>query len=497
MQNSDKTLRLCIAASAFCILHSAFLGCATTTPRRGGSSARALAQLQRDILSATRMPGVTRGSWGIVVHSLDRNERLFELNARNLFVPASVAKLVSVATAAEAVGWDYRFETTLRATGPTTAGILRGDLIVVGSGDPSIGGRAGDDLSGFVAAVKGAGITRIDGRVIGDDDAVEEPRPQLSWAWDDLGYTTGALFGALNVAENRTLVTVTPGSVEGAPTSLGLDARASTQRVVNRSVTGSAGSSQLLWPEQRPGEPFLTVAGSLPSDSRPVQIHTSAGNPTLWFASVLRAGLLESGIEVTGEAVDVDDVEPAPNRSEAAVLYTHRSRTLGEIAQPLLKESINLYGEAFMRLNTDRGVFPTSDAALEGLRKRLRSWGLPDESYQLVDGSGLSRRNAISPDALLLVLQRMHDPSEESPFMRALPVAGVDGSLEGRMKGTAAEGSLRAKTGTMSNVRSLAGYATSRAGEHLAFVIVVNNFEGSATEATQAIDAMAVRLAQE
>jgi len=193
----------------------------------------------------------------------------------------------------------------------------------------------------------------------------------------------------------------------------------------------------------------------------------------------------------------VDDVEPAPNRSEAAVLYTHRSRTLGEIAQPLLKESINLYGEAFMRLNTDRGVFPTSDAALEGLRKRLRSWGLPDESYQLVDGSGLSRRNAISPDALLLVLQRMHDPSEESPFMRALPVAGVDGSLEGRMKGTAAEGSLRAKTGTMSNARSLAGYATSRAGEHLAFVIVVNNFEGSATEATQAIDAMAVRLAQE
>jgi D-alanyl-D-alanine carboxypeptidase/D-alanyl-D-alanine-endopeptidase (penicillin-binding protein 4) len=113
-----------------------------------------------------------------------------------------------------------------------------------------------------------------------------------------------------------------------------------------------------------------------------------------------------------------------------------------------------------------------------------------------VDGSGLSRRDAISPDALVIVLQRMFDASAASPFMAALPIAGTDGSLETRMKGTAAQGSVRAKTGTMSNIRSLAGYATTRSSERLAFVIVVNNFEGTGAEANQAVDAIAVRVAE-
>jgi D-alanyl-D-alanine carboxypeptidase/D-alanyl-D-alanine-endopeptidase (penicillin-binding protein 4) len=160
------------------------------------------------------------------VDSLDRRDRLVDLNARTLFVPASIAKLVSVATAAEAVGWDYRFETSLLTTGSISQGRLFGDLLIVGSGDPSIGGRGGGDLSALVAAVKAAGFERIEGRIVGDDDALEEPRPQLSWAWDDLGYTTGAIFGALNLAENRTIATVAAGLTAGAPAAVTLESRA-------------------------------------------------------------------------------------------------------------------------------------------------------------------------------------------------------------------------------------------------------------------------------
>jgi len=240
----------------------------------------------------------------------------------------------------------------------------------------------------------------------------------------------------------------------------------------------------------------LTIAGSLPLGAQPFQLGISIGNPTLWFASVLRKRLIEEGIIVTGDAVDIDDLTPPPDRSDAMMLFTYRSPTLAEIAQPLLKESINLYAEAFMRLNTDKGAFPTNDAALEGLRKRLTAWGVPEGSYQLVDGSGLSRRDAISPEAIMTVLRRMADNSSASPFVSALPVAGVDGSLTTRMKGTTAEGNVRAKTGTMSNIRSLAGYVTTRGGEHLAFVIVINNFEGTGAAANQAIDAIAVRLAE-
>src|SRR5687767_15567756 len=195
-------------------------------------------------------PGVQRAAWGIVVHSLDRNERLFELNPRTLLVPASTAKLVALASAVDAVGWDHRYETVVRGSAPIVDGVLQGDLLVVGSGDPSIAGRAGGELATWVAALRTTGLRRIDGRVIGDDDTIEEPRPQLAWAWDDLGYPTGAIFGALNYAENRMTVTVTPGAAPAAPASLSVDPSAGTRPLANRALTGAPGTTPLLWPEQ-------------------------------------------------------------------------------------------------------------------------------------------------------------------------------------------------------------------------------------------------------
>ncbi len=232
----------------------------------------------------------------------------------------------------------------------------------------------------------------------------------------------------------------------------------------------------------------------MPVGAPPAQLSVSAGNPTLWFASVLRNTLLGSGVEVTGEAFDVDDVVPGPRR-EGPVLYTHQSATLAEIAQPLLKESINLYGEAVLRLNAARDVFATNDAALEGVRLRLAAWGVPLDAWQIVDGSGLSRRNAVAPEVLVAILQRMYDQSGASPWMTGLPVAGRDGTLAGRMKGTPAEGNLRAKTGSMSNIRTLAGYVQTRDKETLALAIMADGFEGPGSAANDALDRIAVRLA--
>jgi D-alanyl-D-alanine carboxypeptidase/D-alanyl-D-alanine-endopeptidase (penicillin-binding protein 4) len=461
-------------------------------------------RLSLDIMAATRLPGVQRGVWGIAVHSLDRDERIFALNPDTLLVPASTTKLVSLSSAVDAVGWDHRFLTTLAMSGGivnileperTELGVLRGDLLITGGGDPSIAGRGGDDLSGWIDALKARGIRRIEGRIIGDDNAIEEPRPALAWAWDDLGYTTGALFGALNLAENRLTVTITPSAVPGAPAQIGVEPFAASRIMSNRVLTAEPGSRLLVWPEQRPGEPVLTIAGSIPAAAAPVTLSVAAGNPTLWFASVLRNRLIEAGIYVHGDAVDIDDLLVPPDRSLFTIVHAHWSRPLSEIAQPLLKDSINLYGEAVLRLNAPPEAFPTNDAALEGLRLRLAAWGIPEEAQQIVDGSGLSRRNVITPAALATVLRRMHDPEATSPWMIALPVAGVDGSLRTRMTGTPAEGNVRAKTGTMSNVRSLAGYATTQDGERLAFAIILNNFEGASTAATQAVDAIAVSLA--
>jgi D-alanyl-D-alanine carboxypeptidase/D-alanyl-D-alanine-endopeptidase (penicillin-binding protein 4) len=441
-------------------------------------------------------PGVSRGTWGIVVESLTRDERLFEHNANMFLVPASVAKVVAVAAGVEGVGWSHTFETTLQATAPVVDGVLQGDLIVTGSGDPSIGGRGGDDFTSWADALKAAGIRRIDGRVIGDDDAFDDPRPGAMWAWDDLGYTSGSLYGALNFAENRMTVTVTPGRAEGGAVSLGVEPFAAERPLGNRVVTGAAGSMALIWPEQRPGEYFLTIAGSLPAGSAPVRMNVSAGNPTFWFASVLRNRLQREGIEITGAAFDIDDVLPKPDMASRRVLHAHRSRPLADVTTPLMKDSINIYAEAVLRLSSGPTGGRTNDDALEAIRLKLPSWGLPPDAMQVVDGSGLSRRDAIAASTVVTLLKRLYDSSGESPWMKGLPIAGRDGTLQNRLRGTAAEGNLLGKTGTMSNIRSLAGYVRTRGGEPLAFTIMVNNFEGTGAQAQAAIDAIAVRLAE-
>jgi D-alanyl-D-alanine carboxypeptidase/D-alanyl-D-alanine-endopeptidase (penicillin-binding protein 4) len=292
------------------------------------------------------------------------------------------------------------------------------------------------------------------------------------------------------------VVTIGAAATEGGPTAMSVDPSAAYRPLANRTVTGPAGSPQLLWPEQRPGETYLTIAGSIPAGAAPARLGVSSGNPTFWFASVFRNRLQREAIEVTGEAWDIDDVMPRPDRAAASVIFTYRSRPISEIVQPLLKDSINLYGEALLRLNAAPGAFPTNDAALEGLRTRLLSWGVPADAQQLVDGSGLSRRDVITAEALVTVLRRMHAAGPTSPFVSGLPIAGVDGSLANRMRNTAGQGNVRAKTGTMSNIRALAGYVNTRDGEPLAFAIMVNNFEGPGADALQAIDTIAAKLAE-
>ena len=195
------------------------------------------------------------------------------------------------------------------------------------------------------------------------------------------------------------------------------------------------------------------------------------------------------------EPMPADDLDIPVYADGATVLYTYRSHPLSELAQPLLKDSINLYGEAVERLNGSGPLPRTNDQALEGIKQRLLSWGMSADGVQLFDGSGLSRRDVVTADALLAILARMYDPNGSSPWMKGMPIAGIDGTLATRMKGTAAENNVRAKTGTMSNIRSLAGYVKDADGEPLAFVILLNNFEGTPAQALAALDAIAVRLA--
>jgi D-alanyl-D-alanine carboxypeptidase/D-alanyl-D-alanine-endopeptidase (penicillin-binding protein 4) len=495
MQNANR-----ITFFAFCLVHVAFLSCAKKLPSPPAPELPRpidpIVQLGLDIDALVDQPGHRHGIWGIVVHSLARDARLYERNSRTLLVPASTMKLVSLAAAAEAVGWDWMFETQMLAAGPVIDGVLKGDLVITGSGDPSFLGRPGGGAFGpWIDALRAKGITRVDGRVVADDDALEEPEPGFAWSWEDLGYAYGAIPGALNFAENTLDILVSPAALEGLPATIELPAEARDLPVINAARTGPPGTRTTLWPEFRPGALSLTLNGTIAVGDKPVAVSVAAGNPTEWFARAVRNRVLAAGIDVPGGAIDADDLPVRPDWSGATLLHEHRSPRLAEIAKPLLKDSINLYAEAVLRLATGPSGARTADAGLDAVRARLESWRIPKEWIQIVDGSGLSRRNVVAPEALAAILTRFYDDSGASPFMQAQAIAGRDGTLASRMKGTPAEGNALGKTGSMSNVRTLAGYVKTGDGEPLAFAIMANNFEGPASGVTATIDRLVTRLA--
>ena len=481
------------ATVAACLL-AALAGCARGRPA-APPALESVQQLLQNVGDAVRAQGVQRAIWGVAVRSLEREEPVLELNADALLVPASLAKLVTLGAAVEAVGWDYAFDTTLTATGTVLDGVLDGDLVARGTGDPTIEGPGGSDLSGWIEAVRATGITRVSGRIVGNDDGAEEPLPPFAWAWDDLGYPYGALPGALNLSENAVQITLAPGLRAGTPAALTLATGAQELPITSDVTTGPPDSMATLRPILQPGGRGLRILGTLPVRSQPVAFSVSVGNPTLWFATMLRQRLLEAGIVVDGDPVDIDNLAEGLAPGPVTVLHAHRSPPLSAIAGPMMKDSLNLYAETVLWLSTGPTGPRVTGHALDTIRERLATWGIAVGDHQMVDGSGLSRRNTLTARALVTVLDRFYDPEGASPWMQALPVAGRDGTLRSRLTGTPAENNLAAKTGSMSNIRSLAGYVRTRDGEPLAFAIIVNNFEGSGRAAEAAIDRIAALLA--
>ena len=241
----------------------------------------------------------------------------------------------------------------------------------------------------------------------------------------------------------------------------------------------------------------------MPLGSAPSAHTLSVDNPTLFFVTVLRNTLIAHGIGVDGPAVDIDDIGNAPSRDGAAVLLLHRSPPLSMLATTLMKVSQNLYAETLLKTmslaNNIDGVdgAATARGGIAAVRATLKAWGVEDGGLIMRDGSGLSRYNYVTPQTLVTILTHVgRDDRLRGPFESALPIAGRDGTLAGRMAGTAAEGNAHAKTGSIANARALSGYVTTADGERLVFSIIANNFETAASLIEQTSDQIVVRLAQ-
>ncbi|MGE3277432.1 MAG: D-alanyl-D-alanine carboxypeptidase/D-alanyl-D-alanine-endopeptidase [Vicinamibacterales bacterium] len=459
----------------------------------------AIEQLRRDLRGLFTDATVDHAQWAVHVYSLQHAETLYSLNAFQLMVPASTEKLFTVAAAAATLGWDYRYTTRILATGPVGAGgTLDGDLVVVGNGDPTINPRHPERWRAFddwAAALSARGIRIVNGRLIGDDRAFAEPGWGAGWAWDDLQYGYAAPVGALQYHENAVEVTVGPGMGPGNRAIITTAPFGSGLIVDHDVVTVPESGETKITLSRVPGTIFLGVHGTVVTGSAPVTLSAAVDNPTRLYLNALREALARHGVFVAAGTADIGELAQPPDLSTATELLVDRSPPLSEIADVLLKWSRNLYAETLLYSMAPVGAPATPEGGLDTLRETLRPWSVLPDFFVPRDGSGLSRYDMVTADSLVWLLTYMWaDPALDETMRTSLPVAGVSGTLANRLEDTPAAGRVLAKTGSMTGVRTLAGYLTTLDGEPLAFAIMVNNYRVPGAEIDRRIDQALERL---
>ena len=468
-------------------------GCAPRSPALAPTPAVAsispARQLQDDLSAIFNAPQFEHAFWSVLVRSADSGENVFAINPAKLMMPGSTMKIVTAAVAADVLGWQHQFETTVVATAPIDNGTLRGDLIVIGGGDPSISERsdAPGTLTGLARQLHAAGITRIEGGIVGDDDRFDDRGYGDGWTLDNLPYGYAAPVSALHYNDGSVDLVIRAGAAAGDAVAIEVRPAGSGLQVLNQLVTVAASGAGALTLRRHPGSPQLWVDGQIPANAAPFARTASIDNPTTFFVAALRLALEAEGITVAGDAIDIDDFATKPDLSGARLLASHKSPPLRTLVAAMMRVSQNQYAELLLKAAGGR----------TRIRDVLKSWNIADNGYVVADGSGLSRYNYVTSENLVRVLQVMRsDDKHAGNFAAVLPVAGRDGPLAKRLAGTAADGKVRAKTGTVDNVRAIAGYIESADGETLAFSMIANNFTGPAAPIDTAADNALVRLAK-
>src|SRR5262249_34943460 len=484
-----------------------------------------LAELQNRIEQIVRQPALEPGFFAVKIVSLDTGRLIYEQNANKFVRPASNMKLYTVAAAFDRLTPDFHFVTSLYAQEKLEDGKIKGDLVIYGRGDPSIAARFnnGDYFKGIndlADRIVAAGVKRIKGDLVGDESYFNGAPVGSGWEWDDLTWSYGAQVSALTINDNALDLNIKPGPTVGAPVSIvtGPPA-ASFITILNRATTTARGGKNDLRIYRGLGANSLEISGTLPIGDAGFVGGVAIPDPALAFVTMLRDALIKRGVKIDGRVRTVSarsagsivpsnfaslaqltNVATQPAPVEIASLP---SPAFNSIASQTLKPSQNQYTELILRTLGKTQAQPPSDGrtrddegnGLEVVKTFLRQAGVGDSDVALDDGSGLSRNDLISANTTVQLLTFMSKHKYFAQFRDALPILGVDGTLRSRMRGTPAEGNVRAKTGSLSSVASLSGYVTTAAGEHLVFSMMLNNYPDAAAVRRDSIDAIAVLLA--
>jgi D-alanyl-D-alanine carboxypeptidase/D-alanyl-D-alanine-endopeptidase (penicillin-binding protein 4) len=424
----------------------------------------------------------------VEVRDAATGEALYERAVNDRLIPGSNQKVLTSIAALEVLGPEHRFRTDVLTRGD--------DLYLRGTGDPTV---LASDLDTLAAGVARSGIRVVRGDLVADDTWFDDVRLGTDWAWDDEPYSYAAPISALSLAPDTdydagaVIVESRPGRRAGTPAKVSLVPPNHYVRVVDRAVTGAAGSADTRTAVRAHGTNTVLVTGSVPADATEAgQDYLSVEDPTMYAASVFRDALTRHGVQVRGRTTA--GATPAGARTVA----TDRSMTLREMLVPFLKLSNNMHAEVLVktmgRVTSGEGSWPAGMRAVDGAVSAL---GVRTDVIRSVEGSGLSRRDWLSTRQLSNALLAARSRPWFAAWYAALPIAGqpdrlVGGTLRSRMTGTPAAGNVHAKTGTLTGVNALSGYVTDATGRHLVFSMIVNT---SLVSATPVLDAAAVTLA--
>jgi D-alanyl-D-alanine carboxypeptidase/D-alanyl-D-alanine-endopeptidase (penicillin-binding protein 4) len=425
-------------------------------------------------------------TWGALVVSLTTGDTLFSWRADRRLLPASNAKLFTTAAALHYLGNEFRFVTVLFADGRVNNGVLFGDLVLYGTGDPTFGLDTAS-LAPFADSVVAAGIRRIRGDVVGDASFLGAELAGPGWSPDNFSQSWAAPPSALSAAENRIVIVVTPGERTGDAARVLVDPPNDYYAVVSVVVTGSPRSRTRIAVNRGPARGVLELSGIIAPARGPWRTSISVPEPAVFAAGLLRRLLEARGVVVQGGVRS--ETEDAPDRAQqmlaavrgrggdpfANAIAVRRSPPLDDLVAMINHRSHNLSAElVFRAVGRSVGRAGTFAAGTQAVARFLREQvGLPANSFQVTDGSGLSLLDEATPRSLVQLLAYMQRAPERRAFYRSLPVVGE--GMTSRMMGTPAVGRLRVKTGTLNNASALSGYVEAAGGEQLAFSLIVND----------------------
>ncbi len=477
-----------------------------TLPRRSKEEQQKVKALKQNLEQLFADPSMQHVLWGVRIESLSRKEVLFKQLSEKNFIPASNQKLLTVAAALTYLDTAFCYSTSVFARGslvrtPDNIAVLNGDLIVTSDGNPCLSGRwlqpeVPDNPSPtkFFEAVADsllkAGISVIKGNLIGDDSAFEISQTSQDWfggdgdyatglEWDDLSYGMAAPISALSFNENSILVQAFPADTVGKPPVIVLTPATGFVSIQNNAVTSAKNARRTLMITRAIGTNTIVISGELPiTQKRGYSEKIAIEKPAMYFLTVLTETLSQKGIRIEGE---IRRKLPHENfaRDSLRLIARYTSPPLIEILSYLQKESSNYLSEQVLRTvgaAYQGGSKGSLEAGLQAIRKVLSMAGVKFDEFLGFDASGLSRKNRISPDAIVSLLRWLYNSNKFETFLKTLAIAGYDGTLIDRLRKTAAEKRIFAKTGYLSGVRTLSGYLYGENGEWFAFSLMAMNF---------------------